>query len=270
MPTQPWKVAWGGIDDTAEPGAFVETMDLYRGEDDDNPAYYPFFPYLNAKEGSRILDVGCGLGGAVRALAPRVGATGRVIGVDRSRTMINTARERAALLELPIDFQVADGHLLPFADATFSGAFSVATIELIADPERALAELIRVTQPGGRVVVNATDFGSWILDASDALLTDRILRFARDRQTNGLIGRQLRRLFVENGLKDVLLILRGAAFTDFEFYWQIWLGPWLADAITQGVVTPAEADSWHRDLQSRAAAHLFLLAAMEFTVIGTR
>lgn len=270
MPTQPWKSAWGAIDTSDDPDAFVQTMDLYRGGRGDDPAYYSFLSFLSAREGSRVLDLGCGLGGAARALAPRVGRTGRVVGVDNSRAMIAAARQRSIDGELPVEFTLGNAHALPFADATFDGAFSVATFELVGEPTRALDEVVRVLRPGGRLVVNAADFGSWILDTADAELTDRVLRFARDRQTNGQIGRQLRRLFVERGLGDVGLIVQGAAFTDFDFYWQIWLGPWVADAVHHGAIAQAEADAWLADLRARADAGLFLLAGMDFTVIGTK
>ncbi|HEX5416582.1 MAG TPA: methyltransferase domain-containing protein [Chloroflexota bacterium] len=270
MPPQPWKSAWGTIDAAADPEPFIQTMELYRGGRGDDPAYYPFLSFLAAREGSRILDLGCGLGGATRVLAPRVGGSGRVIGLDNSRAMIAAARKRTPGRTLPIDFAVGDARALPFADATFDGAFSVATFELVGEPELALDEVIRVIRPEGKLVVNAADFGSWILDTADVALTDRILRFARDRQTNGRIGRQLQRLFVERGLVDVGLICHGAAFTDFEFYWQIWLGPWVADAVQCAVITSAEAIAWHADLQDRAEAGLFLLAGVDFTVIGTK
>lgn len=270
MSTQPWKSAWGTIDATEDPDSFVQTMDVYRNGRGDDPAFYPFLSFLSPREGSRILDLGCGSGGATRALAPRVGSTGRVVGVDSSQAMLTSARARSAGQSLPVEFVRGDAHGLPFADGTFDGAFGVAIFELVREPERALGELVRVTRPSGRIVVNVADFGSWILDAADLELTDRILRFGRDQQTNGPIGRQLRRLFVEQGLGDVGLIAQGSAFTDFAFYWQIWLGPWVADAVRQGVITPAEADAWFADLQSRGEAGLFLLAGIEFTVVGTK
>jgi SAM-dependent methyltransferase len=60
---------------------------------------------LDLRAGERVLDVGCGSGDAARGLAALVGPGGRVVGVDRSETMIREARRRLAGRALPVAFQ---------------------------------------------------------------------------------------------------------------------------------------------------------------------
>lgn len=99
-----------------------------------------------ARPGTRILDVAAGTGTSGRALTAR-GA--RVTACDISPGMLAVGRLRHPAL----DFVVGDGCHLPFAE----GAFDAVTISFglrnIADPGAALAEMRRVTRPGGRLVV---------------------------------------------------------------------------------------------------------------------
>jgi ubiquinone/menaquinone biosynthesis C-methylase UbiE len=95
----------------------------------------------------RALDVGTGAGALALALAPLVG---EVIGVDPVPELIELARARA----LPnTEFVVGDGAALPFPDASFNLAGTLRTLHHVARPERVVAELARVTRPGGRVLV---------------------------------------------------------------------------------------------------------------------
>ena len=120
-----FKGSWSNIDQMGDPTEFVRFMDALRPPEADTlQAYQSAVDLLQVVEGDHLLDVGCGTGGAVRALAQLVGSTGRVVGVDNSATMIAAARQRADGLGLSVEYQVADAHALPFADASFSGCYS--------------------------------------------------------------------------------------------------------------------------------------------------
>src|SRR5687767_7354432 len=109
------KTAWMTIDQSSDPESFVRFMDTLRsGKDDDPDQYRAVFELLGVSEGEQFLDVGCGTGGAVRALAPLVGESGRVVGVDNSATMIRESQKRSASVALPVEYQTADAHSLPF------------------------------------------------------------------------------------------------------------------------------------------------------------
>jgi ubiquinone/menaquinone biosynthesis C-methylase UbiE len=65
--------------------------------------------------------LGCGLGDDTFQIAERVGATGRVTGVDVSASMIDEAERRAATRGMPVNFEVGDSQALRFTDGTFDG-----------------------------------------------------------------------------------------------------------------------------------------------------
>lgn len=94
--------------------------------------------------GQQLLDLGCGAGVFTAKVAASSGA--RVQGVDVSPDLIEEARH-----QLPeFEFAVADAHALPFAEARFDGVFGSSTLHHL-ELDAALAEILRVLKPGGRM-----------------------------------------------------------------------------------------------------------------------
>jgi ubiquinone/menaquinone biosynthesis C-methylase UbiE len=111
---------------------------------------------IGLQPGMRFLDVAAGTGG-LSIPAARLGA--RVLGVDISPAMIERLTERARKEGLSnVEGRVMDGQALDLEDDTFDIAGSQAGIMLFPDLPRGLSEMVRVTKPGGRVLVVA--FGS--------------------------------------------------------------------------------------------------------------
>lgn len=103
--------------------------------------------------GAHVLDVGCGTGVVARHAAARVGARGSVTGVDPNRSMLAVARELGAGLEPPVTWLEGDATDLPVAAVSVDVALCQQALQFVADPAAALAELHRVTVPGGRLGV---------------------------------------------------------------------------------------------------------------------
>lgn len=104
--------------------------------------------------GARVLDVATGTADVVLEVL-RQEPTASVVGVDPSREMLRIGREKLARKGAGMRAELAegDGEALPFADGGFDGVAIAFGIRNIPDRDRALAEMARVTRPGGRVVV---------------------------------------------------------------------------------------------------------------------
>jgi demethylmenaquinone methyltransferase / 2-methoxy-6-polyprenyl-1,4-benzoquinol methylase len=98
--------------------------------------------------GARALDVGCGPGALTTALAGRLGAS-RVAAVDPSEPFVAACHARVPRA----DVRTATAEALPFADASFGAVLSQLVVNFLADAPAGVAEMARVTAPGGRVVV---------------------------------------------------------------------------------------------------------------------
>jgi SAM-dependent methyltransferase len=114
------------------------------------PMHHPLWEaMLKAAEvgpGTRLLDAGCGGGGA-SLLAARKGA--RVSGIDAAGPLVDVARGRVP----EGDFRVGDLQQLPFADDDFDAVMAASSLQYTQDRVAALREMKRVSAPGGRVVV---------------------------------------------------------------------------------------------------------------------
>lgn len=98
-----------------------------------------------------VLDVACGPGILVAAIAPQVT---RVVGIDLAPAMIELARERCRELGLEnTELQIGDVDPLPYADATFSLVLCRYALHHFQAPGSVIAQMARVCAPGGRVVV---------------------------------------------------------------------------------------------------------------------
>jgi ubiquinone/menaquinone biosynthesis C-methylase UbiE len=124
--------------------------------------------------GDQVLDVGCGLGREAGRLAALAGPQGRVFGVDSNPAMIAEATRRAADHDLPVTFAVGDAQQLTFADDTFDLCRTERVLRYVERADAAIAEMARVTKPGGSVLAFDFDSDMTIVDAPDMALTRRI------------------------------------------------------------------------------------------------
>lgn len=103
--------------------------------------------------GERVIDVGCGCGATVLALAGRVGATGHILGLDVSEPMSTRARQRIAASAIGhAEVVVSDAALHAFPRGDTDLLFSRFGVMFFADPVAAFANLRRAMRPGGRLL----------------------------------------------------------------------------------------------------------------------
>src|SRR5690606_11405096 len=109
---------------------------------------------VGARPGDRVLDLAAGTGTSAEPMADD-GV--RVVACDFSIGMLAVGKRRRP----DMSFVAGDALALPFADATFDAVTISFGLRNVADPPAALAELLRVTRPGGRLVVCECSTPSW-------------------------------------------------------------------------------------------------------------
>jgi ubiquinone/menaquinone biosynthesis C-methylase UbiE len=256
------------VDDASDPGLFIRWMDEVQQLPDIGRTRTAAVDALRLSAGDAVLDVGCGTGDVAVGLLPLVHPGGRVVGIDASAAMVAEARRRTEGRGLPVEFEVADAQNLPFDDGTFDACRSERVLVHVPEAGRALAEMARVTRPGGRVTVVDIDADATLIDSADRQLTRTIVSTLADSYRNGWIGRQLPRLFRAVGLRDVSTQAVTVQF-DFTVAGRI-LGPHLQALEMDGVVPAASIRQWRDELEAAEKSGTFFLAITFFVVGGSK
>lgn len=176
--------------------------------------------HANLSDGNVVLDAGCGAGSAARLFVSHF-PNCKVFGVDRNESYLDYARRTAAKEGLSnIEFRHADVLQLPFQVGMFDVVWSKHLLQWVSRRETALAEFIRVTRPGGRVV--CCNFDGFCLShyPTDAQVQQDVERWFSTAQADfgfdSNIGRKLPSMFRDAGLRDIKFdIVPDAAFCGF-------------------------------------------------------
>jgi ubiquinone/menaquinone biosynthesis C-methylase UbiE len=226
---------------------------------------------LRLHPGSHVLDVGCGAGDDARRLVEVVGKTGHVEAIDIDPKMIAEAVRRSANDVRRVSFRVLDVYELDYDAGRFDGCRAERTFLHLADPGRALAQMVRVVRPGGRVVVLDRDIETRTIDAADRAVTRRIINFWCDSFLGGWVGRSLPRLFREAGLDEISVEPFTVVDTDYAaFNAQYDLPRIAARAQAAGVIRADEAERWLAALLERDRAGSFFTSMTSFVVAGRK
>jgi SAM-dependent methyltransferase len=150
--------------------------------------------------GDTVIDIGCGPGADLPAIAAAVGRAGRVIGLDNDTIALARAVGRAHGLP-QVRVTRCDAHDLAIADDAIDRAHTDRVLQHLADPLGALREIKRVLRPGGTAVFAEPDWDTLVIDYPDLAIARAYSRFVADRVVrNGCIGRQLPALASSAGL----------------------------------------------------------------------
>ena len=112
---------------------------------------------LKPRPGKRILDVGSGTGTAEVSLARLRLSQMHLFGVDLLFDRVKAAHTATRGINARVGYAAADVCKLPFCDGAFDSTYCVAVLQHIRDLSGALAEISRVTRPGGRVLIVEPD-----------------------------------------------------------------------------------------------------------------
>jgi ubiquinone/menaquinone biosynthesis C-methylase UbiE len=262
---------WADVDDRGDTEYFVDYLDAMTGHEAIQAYKRQTYTLMDIQEGSQVLDVGCGTGDDVQVIARMVGSGGRVVGIDNSEAMVAEAQQRSEGQGLPLESYVGDAHELDFPAETFDSCRADRVFEHLPDRERALAEMLRVTRPGGKIVVAEPDWDTLLIDTPDRTLTRKTVHHISDCLRHGWCGRQMPRLFREAGLLDVIVVPGTVIYTSLAFAdHAVGLRKALDELQEAGEVSAAEGDAWLAHLETADEAGLFFCAQSGFLVGGRK
>jgi SAM-dependent methyltransferase len=174
---------------TLDPTATEDTIATLPGNSGVH-LYQSLVAWASPVHGERVLDLGCGSGGAGRAAAKIVGETGMVVGVDPCRRALEVARDRAPE-DVPMSFIEASAErMVEVPDKSFDCVVASLVLEEVQDLGAALSEVFRVLRPGGRFVASVSAFDRF--RPVDSSFVASILTVLARRVPSALAGRAAR------------------------------------------------------------------------------
>jgi SAM-dependent methyltransferase len=255
------------VDHTTDPDFYVRFMEEGHRIPDIVIGRMLSTAMLDLRAGHRVLDVGCGPALDAADLATRIGPRGELAGVDASAAMIAAARRRGDGLDTPTRFEIGSAYELPFQDASFDASRAERVFMHLAEPERALREMRRVTRTGGRVCVVDYDWQSFLIDHPDPSTTETLVRGLVDDLADGSVGRKLRRMFVNTGFPDPEITLHPVRF-NHEFNELLFAG-YLSRLQADGRLRPDQVQTWWNQLQTTVDDQTYFVAVTSVIAAAT-
>src|SRR5262249_41507968 len=228
------------------------------------------YELLHLTPGQRVLDVGCGPATDTISLGRLVDPGGQVVGVDYDVEMVEEANRRAAAAGAGdwVTHRRADATALPFESNAFDAARSERVFQHLLDPDRAFSEVVRVTRPGGWIVITDADWGTLSIDTPEIELERRLGRFLVDRCVNNPhSGRPLLGRFKRHGLDDIKLRIGHLRLTSYGLAREVLVLDRLeSKALAAGVFTRDELARLHASFQEAERAGSFFGSVNGVTV----
>jgi SAM-dependent methyltransferase len=219
--------------------------------------------------GETILEVGCGSGVLTRWIARRTAGRNRLVGLDVNPYILREARgiARHEQLDEVLSFQDGNAETLPFPDQRFDCTLSCTMLEEV-DAERAIAELVRVTTPGGRVgiIVRALDMPWWVnlpVEAPLKSLLEASSRLGAGVQAAGCADASLYQRLKAAGLAHIRMFPQWAVYTEGS-YMQTQRSKLLVN------LSPSDTQRCRTALAQAEADGTFLMAEPFHCAVGTK
>ena len=230
--------------------------------------------FAGVRDRDTLLDVGAGTGSIAAAVASTPAV--RVVGIDPAAAYVAFAQARSGNEQAR--FTIGDGQHLPFPDDAFDRTLSLLSINFVPDPQKAVAEMTRVTRPGGIVAAAVWDYGDGMamlrlfwdtvvaLRPTDAHKDERHMRLCR----HGELAALWRSHDLQDVTEDALTVT--TAFASFDDYWNPFLEKQGPAGQYVAALPASDRDALRRALRQRLIGdepdHAFTLTARAWAARG--
>lgn len=226
---------------------------------------------LPARSGDTVLDLGCGKGPTLAALARRLDEGTRLIGIDRTEPQLGSA----LVADPRVETLIADLNApLPLPDASADAAVCFNVLECLTRKGEFLSEVARVLVPGGHLLLGHADFDTIVLNTSDLPLTRQLVHAYADTTeswmdaSDGTMGRKLLEFARRSPFEVVGTFAWVGVHTEFAAD-----GP--AHVAVHGIVEAARqhagladrVDEWVADLEALDRRGTFLYSINDYAVL---
>jgi SAM-dependent methyltransferase len=229
-------------------------------------------------ECARVADVGCGTGTVARWMAQRIGSAGSVDGIDISPEQIDVAASTpdppgAA----PIRYHVGSAYEPPLPEHAFDIVFCRLVLCHLQDPARAVAQMTRLLNEGGRLVLVDLDLRTpFTMPACtfyDSIINEAVFPIGAKLGVDYAVGVRLHELMLDAGLStdfitaDQPIVREGPE----KHLWERTWAAALPRGVETGVLTSEQGDALISGAERHTASpEVWVAMAKMFAVVGTR
>ncbi len=221
-----------------------------------------------------VLDIGCGPGIDVIAMASIIGSGGLAVGVDHDPDMLAQAVKQAntAGNNSSIYFQQCDAQYLPFANDSFDCCRSERLFMHLENPLQVLTEVRRVTKSGGKIVIIDTDWASLSIDCGLPAIEQLFLNYRINNIfSNGYAARNLYSMFRKLNFINVETEVFPLFTHDLNLFYFLSAQEVVEkQALADKIVNKAELTIWRDQLKQAAADNSFYCSVNIVMVLGEK
>jgi ubiquinone/menaquinone biosynthesis C-methylase UbiE len=162
---------------------------------------------LDIRPGDRAIDMGCGPQGILDLLSERVGTNGKVVGLERSESTVQLARQFITKHNLRnVEVLHGDAKVTGLPRASFDLVHARLVLVNVPEPQRVVEEMIALARPGGVVASHEADWGTFLCYPPSPAW-DRVLEaletYSRNHGIDLFVGRKTHQMFRAAGLTDM-------------------------------------------------------------------
>ncbi|KRB36427.1 class I SAM-dependent methyltransferase [Microbacterium sp. Root180] len=238
----------------------AEAYDRFMGRFS-RPLAVAFADWVPVAQGARVLDVGCGPGALLAALASHT-SPDQLAGIDPSESFLAAARARFPWADL----RHGSAEAIPFDDDDFDAALAQLVVHFMTDAAAGVAEMVRVTRPGGTVAACVWDFAGGRAPQSTfwSALGSVSPGVENESRRTGSSEGDITGLLRQSGCSDVQEAELSVAvdFASFEEWWE----PYTLGVAPAGQQLARLADADRVRVRARSAE---LLPSGPFTITAT-
>lgn len=229
-------------------------------------------------EASRAVDIGCGTGTVARWMAARMGPAGQVDAIDIAPEQIEVARVTPGEAgSSPIDYHVGSAYEPGLPDNAFDVVFCRLVLCHLKEPEKAVAQMVRLLKEEGRLVLVDMDLRDTFTlppcEFYDAYINECVIPYETKVNVDYSIGRQLPQLMMDAGLTPDFVVAEQPLFRDGPGK-HLWENTWtfaLQRIVPEGIVSMQRGMELIAGMEKHTASpDVWVAAAKMFAAVGRK